>query len=170
MIKEIQVFLPAFYDDSNEADNEDVPTGYTSGPETVLNCVGGTEPDVIPSSRSIVSRHSSISGTYYSVTGSKMSRRGRSTIHDVLQTLNSTITLLKKFHVNVTLSIMVFSNLFRYISNKVFNRLVGGEVKHCGRSLGQRLSKRLGKVKSWAEKEGMELPAHTHLGMIVEVS
>ena len=165
MIKELSVFLPAFYDESTEADREDTPGGYNSGPESVLNRVtGGTESD-----RSKVIRHSSISGGYYSITGSKVSKRGRSTIHDVLQTLSSAITLLKRCHVNVTISVMVFSNLFRYISTKVFNRLVGGEVKHCGRSLGQRLSKRLGKVKTWAEREGMELPAHTHLETVVEV-
>lgn len=168
MIKELQVFLPAFYDDSNEADEEDTPAGYTSGPESVTNRVG-KEPDVIPTANSKVSRHTSISG-YYASNGSKVSRRGRSTIHDVLQTLNSTITLLKRCRVNATLSIMVFSNLFRYISVKVFNRLVGGEVKHCGRSLGQRLCRRLGKVKAWAEREGMELPAETHLTMIVQVN
>ena len=167
MIKELQVFLPAFYDDSTEADREDTPGGYNSGPESVLNRVGGgTEPDLSnPCSKAI--RHSSVSGSYYTVGGSK--KRGRSTIHDILQTLSSTITILKRCRVNVTLSVMIFSNLFRYVSTKVFNRLVGGEVKHCGRSLGQRLNKRLGKVKSWAEREGMELPAHSHLEMVVEV-
>ena len=43
-------------------------------------------------------------------------------------------------------------------------------MKHCGCSLGQRLCRRLGKVKGWAEREGMELPAETHLTMVVEVS
>ena len=43
-------------------------------------------------------------------------------------------------------------------------------MKHCGCSLGQRLCRRLGKVKAWAEREGMELPAETHLTMVVEVS
>ena len=167
MIKELQVFLPAFYDDSIDADLDDQMMGYTSGPESAASRVE-KEPDV-PSARSKVCRHASISGTYYTVSGSKVHRRGRSTIHDVLQTLNSTITILKRCRVNATLSIMVFSNLFRYISLKVFNRLVGGEVKHCGRSLGQRLSRRLDKVKSWAEREGMELPADTHLTMIVQV-
>ena len=166
MIKELQVFLPAFYDDSNDADHDDNIPGYTSGPEGVANHVG-KEPDVVQSSRFKVSRHASMS---YSVSGSKVSRRGRSTIHDVLQTFNSIITILKRCDVNATLSIMVFSNLFRYISLRVFNRLVGGEVKHCGRSLGQRLCRRLGKVKAWAEREGMELPAETHLTMVVEVS
>jgi afadin len=168
MNKELQVFLPAFYDDSTVADQDDPPAGYTSGPESVLSRIG-KEPDVVTSSRSKVSRHSSMSSTHY-VGGAKVSRRGRSTIHDVLQTLNSTITILKRCHVNATLSIMVFSNLFRYISVKVFNKLVSGEVKHCGRSLGQRLCKRLGKVKGWAEREGMELPAETHLTMVVEVA
>ena len=176
LIKEMQVFLPAFYDDSNEADSEEPPqqtssTGYTSGPENAVGRIGKEQPDVVLSSRasSKVSRHGSLTGSHWSVSGSKVQRRGRSTIGDLLQLLNSTVTVLKTYRVNATLSIMVFSNLFRYISVRVFNRLVSGEVKHCGRALGKKLSKRLERVKVWAEREGMELPAETHLTTIVEV-
>ena len=161
------MYLPAFYDDSTDADYEEV-SGYASGSESAVSAAG-KEPDVVPASRPSVNRHASITGMYWSVAGSKVRRRGRPTIGDILQMLTSTVTLLKRCRVNATLSIMIFSNLFRYISTKLFNRLVGGEVKHCGRSLGQKLYRRLERVKMWAEREGMELPADNHLAMIVQV-
>ena len=164
MLKELNIFLPSFYDDSTEADSEE---GYLSGGEG--NGIG-KEPDVVPVPRpSGLSRQSSITGMYWSVAGSKIRRRGRPTIGDVLMTLGSTVSLLKRCRVNATLSVMTFALLFRYISTKLFNKLVT-DGKHCSRSVGQKLRRRLERVKVWAEKEGMELPAETHLSMIIQVS
>ena len=63
---------------------------------------------------------------------------------------------------------MIFSLLFRYISTKLFNKLVT-EAKYCTRSIGQKLRRRLDRIKVWAEKEGMELPAEDHLNMVIQV-
>ncbi len=163
MLKELSIFLPAFYDESSEADSEE---GYISGGEA--NGIG-KEPDVVPVVCTPgLSRQSSITGVYWSVAGSKIRRRGRPTIGDVLMTLGSTVSLLKRCRVNATLSVMTFAILFRYISTKLFNKLVT-EGKYCSRSVGQKLRRRLERVKAWAEKEGMELPAETHLSMVVQV-
>ena len=162
MLKELNMFLPAFYDDSSEADSEE---GYISGGE------GGTigkDPDVVPVKRTSITRQHSMTGMYWSVAGSKIRRRGRPTIGDVLSTLSSTVSLLKRCRVNATLSIMIFSLLFRYISTKLFNKLVT-EAKYCTRSIGQKLRRRLDRIKVWAEKEGMELPAEDHLNMVIQV-
>ena len=157
------MFLPAFHDDSNEADSEE---GYISGGEG--NGIG-KEPDVIPVPRPpTLSRQTSITGMYWSVAGSKIRRRGRPTIGDVLTTLSSTVSLLKRCRVNATLSVMIFSLLFRYISTKLFNKLVS-DGKFCSRSIGQKLRKRLDRIKVWAEREGMELPAENHLSMVEQV-
>ena len=179
MLKELSLFLPAFHDDSGEADSEE---GYISGGEaaTIANTGGagaggagggggvGKEPDIVAGSRPPISRQSSITGMYWSVAGSKIRRRGRPTIGDILATLNSTIALLNRCFVNKTLSIMIFSLLFRYISTKLFNKVVM-EPKYCSQSVGQKLRRRLDRVREWAEKEGMELPAEKHLSMIVQV-
>lgn len=162
MLKELNMFLPAFHDDSSEADSEE---GYISGGE------GGTigkDPDVVPVKRTSITRQHSMTGMYWSVAGSKIRRRGRPTIGDVLSTLSSTVSLLKRCRVNATLSIMIFSLLFRYISTKLFNKLVT-EAKYCTRSIGQKLRRRLDRIKVWAEKEGMELPAEDHLNMVIQV-
>ncbi len=164
MENELDVFLPAFFDESPEADCEE---GYVSGGEASGI---GNEPDVVPVVRTPgVSRQSSITGMYWSVAGSKIRRRGRATIGDVLMTLSSTVSLLKRCRVNATLSVMTFAILFRYMSSKLFNKLVT-EGKRCSRSVGQKLRTRLERVRVWAEKEGMELPAETHLSVIVQVS
>ena len=165
--------MPAFYDESNEADSED---GYLSGGESTSSTVGLKptlkEPDVVCITRDHPSlpRQTSMTGMYWSVAGSKVRRRGRVTMGDVLMTLSSTVSLLKKCHVNPTLSIMIFSLLFRYISTKLFNKLVSdSEGNVCSSAVGQKMRKRLERVREWAEKEGMELPADDHLCMIVQV-
>jgi len=152
MLKELNMFLPAFFDDSSEADSEE---GYISDGE---GGEIGKEPDVVPVKRPSITRQTSMTGMYWSVAGSKVRRRGRPTIGDVLSTLSSTVSILKRCRVNATLSVMIFSLLFRYISTKVFNKLLS-EAKYCTRSVGLKLRRRLDRVKVWAEKAGMELPA-----------
>ena len=160
------MFLSAFYDESLEADSEE---GYISGGESTTSASTGKEPDVVSVNRSPVSRQTSMTGMYWSVAGSKIRRRGRPTIGDVLTTLSSTVSLLRRCRVNATLSIMIFSLLFRYISTKLFNKLMA-DGKLCTQASGQKMKRRLERVKEWAEKEGMELPAEDHLCMIVQVS
>ena len=160
------MFLLAFCDDSADADSEE---GYISGGESTSSYGVSKEPDIISVSRSSsLSRQTSITGMYWSVAGSKVRRRGRPTIGDILTTLSSTVSLLKRCRVNPTLSVMIFSMLFRYISTKLFNKLMG-EAKYCTRAIGQKMKRRLERVREWAEKEGMELPADNHLCMIIQV-
>ena len=157
------MFLLAFLEDSSEADSEE---GYISDGE---GGEIGKEPDVVPVKRPSITRQTSMTGMYWSVAGSKIRRRGRPTLGDVLSTLSSTVSILKRCRVNATLSVMIFSLLFRYISTRIFNKLLL-EAKYCTRSIGQRLRRRLDRVKVWAEKEGMELPAEDHLNMVIQVS
>ena len=168
MLKELHMFLLAFCDDSADADSEE---GYISGGESTSSYgVSSKEPDIISVSRSSsLSRQTSLTGMYWSVAGSKVRRRGRPTIGDVLMTLGSTVSLLRRCRVNPTLSVMIFSLLFRYISTKLFNKLMG-EAKYCTRAIGQKMKRRLERVREWAEKEGMELPADNHLCKIIQVS
>ena len=167
MLKELNMFLPAFCDDSADADSEE---GYISGGESANSFSVTKEPDIISVSRSsTLSRQTSLTGMYWSVAGSKIRRRGRPTIGDILTTLSSTVSLLKRCRVNPTLSVMIFSMLFRYISTKLFNKLVG-EARYCTRAIGQKMKRRLERVREWAEKEGMELPADNHLCKIVQVT
>ena len=166
MLKELNMFLLAFCDDSPDADSEE---GYISGGESTCSYGVSKEPDIISVSRSSsLSRQTSLTGMYWSVAGSKIRRRGRPTIGDILTTLSSTVSLLKRCRVNPTLSVMIFSMMFRYISTKLFNRLVG-EAKYCTRAVGIKMKRRLERVREWAEKEGMELPADNHLCKIVQV-
>jgi len=72
------MFLPAFFDDSSEADSEE---GYISDGE---GGEIGKEPDVVPVKRPSITRQTSMTGMYWSVAGSKVRRRGRPTIGDVL--------------------------------------------------------------------------------------
>ena len=168
MLKELNMFLLAFCDDSADADSEE---GYISGGESTSSYgVSSKEPDIISVSRSSsLSRQTSLTGMYWSVAGSKVRRRGRPTIGDILTTLGSTVSLLRRCRVNPTLSVMIFSLLFRYISTKLFNKLMG-EAKYCTRAIGQKMKRRLERVREWAEKEGMELPADNHLCKIIQVS
>lgn len=164
MTRDLSRFLPAFYDESPEADSEE---GYISGGDSTTSAGTGKEMD-INRSPPHTSRPTSLTGMYWSVTGSKVRRRGRPTIGDVLTILSSTVSLLKRCYVNATLSIMMFSQLFHYISAKLFNKLVT-DNKLCTRAIAQKMLKRLNRIKDWAEKEGMELPAQEHLCLITQV-
>ena len=165
MTRELGMFLPAFYDESMEADSEE---GYISGGESTTSGGTGKDPEMASLNRSPLSRHTSLTGMYWSVAGSKVRRRGRPTIGDILTTLSSTISLLKRCRVNATLSILIFSQLFRYISAKLFNKMLS-DGKLCTRAAAVRMCRRLDRVKEWAEKEGMELPAEDHLCMVTQV-
>lgn len=166
MLKELNMFLLAFCDDSADADSEE---GYISGGESTSSYGVSKEPDIISVTRSSsLSRQTSLTGMYWSVAGLKVRRRGRPTVGDILTTLSSTVSLLKRCRVNPTLSVMIFSLLFRYISTKLFNKLMV-EAKYCTRAIGQKMKKRLERVREWAEKEGMELPADNHLCKIIQV-
>ena len=163
MTRELGLFLPAIYDESLEADSEE---GYISGGESTIS--GGTGKELDSLNRSSLSRPTSLTGMYWSVAGSKVRRRGRPTIGDVLTTLSSTVSLLKRCRVNAMLSVMIFSQLFRYISAKLFNKLLN-DSKLCTRAMAGKMKRRLERVREWAEKEGMELPAQDHLCLIMEV-
>ncbi len=162
MTRELGMFLAAYYDDSAEADSEE---GYLTAGESTA----ATSKEVESLNRSSLTRPTSLTGMYWSVAGSKVRRRGRPTIGDVLSTLNSTVSLLKRCHVNAMLSIMIFSQLFHYISAKLLNKLLT-DNKLCTRATTGRMKRRIERLREWAEKEGLELPAGEHLSLITQVN
>ena len=98
-----------------------------------------------------------------------MSHRGRITIGGVLSTLNATVSLLHLCQVNQTLSVLIFNLLFRYISMRLFNKLVS-DPKHCSRAVSQRLLRRLERLKLWADKENLKIPAEEQLSIIMQAA
>lgn len=81
------------------------------------------------------------------------------------------MSLLRRCRVNAALTIQVFSQLFHYINMWIFNKLVlQPQLGLCTRDWGHRLRRRLGRVESWAQKQGLELAADCHLCRVVQVS
>lgn len=100
----------------------------------------------------------------------KRKKASRPVLGDVLHTLSSAMSLLRRCRVNAALTIQLFSQLFHYINMYIFNRLVlEPQLKLCTRSWGLRLSQRLERVQDWAENLGLELAAECHLGRVVQV-
>ena len=119
------------------------------------------EPDVVAISHA--SAHPSL---YWLKGGAKTSRT--ITVKSLLLTLSGTLSLLHLCKVNRTLSILIFNLLFRYISMRLFNKLVT-ESRYCTRSIGSLLLSRLDKLKAWARTESLNLPADEHLAVIYQV-
>ena len=92
------------------------------------------------------------------------------TVSDILYTLTSAMSLLRRCRVNAALTIQVFSQLFHYINMWIFNKLVlQPQYGLCTREWGHRLRRRLGRVETWAKKQGLELAADCHLCRVVQV-
>ena len=95
-----------------------------------------------------------------------------------VQILSSAMALLRKCRVNAALTIQLFSQLFHFVNMWTFNQIVTnhfrrqGEspVNYCTHRWGFRLKKRLSKVETWAEKQGLELAADCHLARVVQAA
>ncbi|CAG5132612.1 unnamed protein product, partial [Candidula unifasciata] len=96
---------------------------------------------------------------------------GRPTIDDILDTLSAAMTLLRRCRVNAALTIQLFSQLFHFINMWLFNILVSEpQLQLCTRAWGSRLKRRLGRVETWAENQGLELAADCHLCRIIQAA
>ena len=102
-------------------------------------------------------------------------------IFGIMQVLSSAMNLLRKCRVNAALTIQLFSQLFHYINMWTFNHLIGSpapgaQANHfaranfCTHRWGLRLKKRLSKIETWAEKQGLELAADCHLARVVQAA
>ncbi|KAL4233546.1 Mllt4p [Mactra antiquata] len=97
--------------------------------------------------------------------------RNKATMMDILDTLSSAMNLLRRCRVNAALTIQLFSQLFHFINMWVFNILVTEKrLNLCTRVWGIRLKRRLGRVETWAEKQGLELAADCHLCRIIQAA
>ena len=88
---------------------------------------------------------------------------------DVVNLLSWTMSLLLRARVNAALTIQLFSQLFHFINQWLFNRLIAHNSTLCTRMTGQRLIRRLQRIDLWAEKQGLELAAECHLARISQV-
>ncbi|XP_072037063.1 LOW QUALITY PROTEIN: uncharacterized protein [Amphiura filiformis] len=94
-------------------------------------------------------------------------RRGKPTISDVCHIFLSAMTLLRRCRVNAALTIQIFSQLFHYINAFIFNKFINPQnAQNCTRQWASRIYKRLGRLGAWAEKQGLEHAAETHLAQI----
>ncbi|XP_047202116.1 afadin isoform X3 [Girardinichthys multiradiatus] len=94
-------------------------------------------------------------------------------IEMVLDTLMNVMSLLRRCRVNPALTIQLFSQLFHFISARLFNQLMVPETNPPGlRShyWGSALRQRLTPIEAWAERQGLELAADCHLGHIVQAT
>ena len=90
---------------------------------------------------------------------------------DVCHIFLSAMTLLRRCRVNAALTIQIFSQLFHYISAFIFNKFINPQnAQNCTRQWASRIYRRLGRLSSWAEKQGLEHAAETHLALINQVS
>uniref|UniRef100_A0AAQ5YST2 PDZ domain-containing protein n=1 Tax=Amphiprion ocellaris TaxID=80972 RepID=A0AAQ5YST2_AMPOC len=91
----------------------------------------------------------------------------------VLNTLMNAMSLLRCCRVNPALTIQLFSQLFHFISARLFNQLMSPESSTPGlRShyWGAALRQRLTGIEAWAERQGLELAADCHLGHIIQAT
>lgn len=81
------------------------------------------------------------------------------------------MSLLRRCRVNAALTIQVFAQLFHYINMWIFNKIVlQPQMGLCTRDWGYRLSQRLARVETWAQKQGLEMAAECHLCRVAQVS
>lgn len=145
VLRELCLWLPALLDASPDADSEDA---YVSHDDESCDM----EPDIIHIGRSAAQQQYS----------------SHPTIGRVLMTLSSTMSLLKRHHVNPGLNIQIFSILFRAICVTVFNQVVG-TPGYCHQAWGIRLRERLARIESWAERQGLERTTSSQLSLVVQV-
>ncbi|KAG8444323.1 hypothetical protein GDO86_009491, partial [Hymenochirus boettgeri] len=92
-------------------------------------------------------------------------------IDDVLHTLTSAMSLLRRCRVNAALTIQLFSQLFHFINMWLFNRLVTDpDSGLCSHYWGAIIRQHLAHIEAWAEKQGLELAADCHLSRIVQAT
>ncbi|XP_021958494.1 afadin isoform X3 [Folsomia candida] len=85
--------------------------------------------------------------------------------------LGSTMTLLRRSRVNAALTIQLFSQVFHFVNMAVFNKLIGMDGRnYCSRTWGNRLRRRINRIETWAEKQGLELAADCHLVRIIQAT
>ena len=98
-----------------------------------------------------------------------------------MNVLSQAMGLLRKCRVNAALTIQLFSQLFHFINMWTFNQIVAAVTNqlgldgqkipnYCTHRWGLRLKKRLSRVESWAEKQGLELAADCHLARVVQAA
>lgn len=88
----------------------------------------------------------------------------------MLGVLASAMALLRRYRVNVALTVQLFSHLFHYINVWAFNTLIASNTNYCSRLWGHRLKSRLAQIEAWAERQGLEISTDTHLARIVQAA
>lgn len=91
-------------------------------------------------------------------------------IFQVLAVLSSAMSLLRRYRVNVALTVQLFSHLFHFINVWAFNRLIAPNTNYCSRLWGLRLKSRLAHIEAWAERQGLEISTDTHLAKIKQAA
>ena len=90
----------------------------------------------------------------------------------VLNTLVSSMSLLRRCKVHPALSIQLFSQLFHFVSAWLLNRLLAARPDPPtlrSRRWGAALRHRLTPLEAWAERQGLELAADCHLALVIQV-
>ncbi|CAF3973917.1 unnamed protein product [Rotaria sp. Silwood2] len=94
----------------------------------------------------------------------------QATLCDILATLSSIMDLLRKYRVNATLTIQMFSQIFHYINTWLFNRIVCyPTLKLCSYFWGEKSSLRLKSISDWAQRQGLELASDCHLTKVNQI-
>lgn len=119
----------------------------------------------------------------YITSNSIMPINGEDSLSDpLLRVLDETMSLMRKNRVNAALTIQIFSHLFHHINKWLFDRLMGvydsrpgllGTQSdfsiYCNRIWGEKFTRRLAAIGSWAEKQGLEQAAEFHLARVTQV-
>ncbi|XP_078699270.1 afadin-like isoform X5 [Branchiostoma floridae x Branchiostoma belcheri] len=162
MTRELRASMPAFLDESSEADQEDEESLTDDGDHSAHS----SERSFRTSAKENPAR---ISGRWLSPNSGM--KGGKPNIGDVLNTLSSAMSLLRRCRVNAALTIQLFSQLFHFINMWLFNKVVmEPHLGLCTRMWGLRLKRRLGRVELWAEKQGLELAADCHLCRVIQAA
>lgn len=160
--QELRTLMSAFLDMTEDADMEDSDVESMMDPDSPDNVITGERSFRYGPSGRPIGGDSWLGGRR---------RHGKPTISDVLFTLSSAMSLLRRCRVNAALTIQVFSQLFHYINMWIFNKLVlQPQLGLCSRDWGHRLKRRLARVESWAQKQGLELAADCHLCRVVQAA
>ncbi|XP_078617985.1 afadin-like isoform X13 [Branchiostoma floridae x Branchiostoma japonicum] len=162
MTRELRASMPAFLDESSEADQEDEESLTDDGDHSAHS----SERSFRTSAKENPAR---ISGRWLSPNSGM--KGGKPNIGDVLNTLSSAMSLLRRCRVNAALTIQLFSQLFHFINMWLFNKVVmEPHLGLCTRMWGLKLKRRLGRVELWAEKQGLELAADCHLCRVIQAA
>ncbi|XP_050542349.1 afadin isoform X7 [Daktulosphaira vitifoliae] len=91
--------------------------------------------------------------------------------NSIVSKLGMMMTTLREGRVNASLTIQIYNQVFRFINSWAFNRLItANDLSYYTRVWGARLKSRIGRLQTWAERQGLEVTADCQLALFSQAA